>query len=45
MTKTKCKNESIRISISFTQELLNSQIIKVLADNKAGTDKPTEIDG
>ena len=41
---TKNQHESIRISISFTQELLNSQIIKVLAD-KAGTDKPTEIDG
>ena len=41
----KNQHESIRISISLTQELLNFQMIKVLAEKKAGTDKPTEIEG
>ena len=41
----KNQHESIRISISLTQELLNFQMIKVLAEKKAGTDKTTEIEG
>ena len=47
MTKTKCKKstwENQNISISLTQELLNFQMIQVLAEKKAGTDKPTEIE-
>ena len=30
--------------MSLTQGLLNFQMIKVLAEKKAGTDKPTEIE-
>ena len=40
----KNQNESIRISISSTEELINFSINKVLAENKAGADKPTEIE-
>ena len=37
------QRESIRISISIAEELVNFQMIRVLAENKAGTNKPTEI--
>ena len=39
------QRESIRISISIAEELVNFQMIRVLAENKAGTNKPTEING
>ena len=39
------QRESIRISISIAEELVNFQMIRVLAENKAGTNKPTDING